>query len=167
MKRLDYSICPGPLGDIRVVFDDGVLVLLDFEENSERIEKLLGKRYGSHSLQSVPCCSRVRESLEKYFDGDFKAFDRIEMDPGGTAFQRTVWSALGRIPAGESRSYTEMAGEIGMPKAARAVGNANARNPISIVIPCHRVIGRNGRLSGYAGGISRQQWLLQHEGAVR
>ncbi|MXZ81801.1 MAG: methylated-DNA--[protein]-cysteine S-methyltransferase [Gammaproteobacteria bacterium] len=167
MKRLDCAICPGPLGDIRVVFDDGVLVLLDFDENSERIEKLLGKRYGSHSLQPVSCSSRIRESLEKYFDGDFKALDRIEMDPGGTAFQRTVWDALGRIPAGESRSYTELAGEIGMPKAARAVGNANARNPISIAIPCHRVIGRNGRLSGYAGGVSRQQWLLQHEGAIR
>jgi len=166
MKMLDSSTCSLPLGEIRIVMDEGSLVLLDFEENGQRSHNLLMKRYGEYSLREVSCPRQVRKSLDSYFAGELEVFGQIKMDPSGTPFQSTVWDALKRIPAGESWSYSRLANEIGNPRAARAVGSANASNPISIMIPCHRVITQNGRLSGYAGGTSRQRWLLQHEGAL-
>ncbi|MYB34720.1 MAG: methylated-DNA--[protein]-cysteine S-methyltransferase [Gammaproteobacteria bacterium] len=166
MKLLDNSIYSGPLGDIRIATDGGSLVLLDFEENKQRSDNLLKKRYGEYSLREVPCPRQIQDTLEAYFAGELDVFDQIEMNPAGTPFQQSVWDALKRIPAGEFWSYGRLANEIGKPRAARAVGSANASNPISIMIPCHRVITRNGRLSGYAGGTNRQRWLLQHEGAL-
>jgi len=88
------------------------------------------------------------------------------VDPGGTEFQRTVWSALRTIPVGATRTYGQLAASIGRPTAPRAVGLANGRNPVAIVIPCHRVIGSNAALTGYGGGLPRKQWLLRHEGAL-
>ena len=85
---------------------------------------------------------------------------------GGTAFQKAVWAALRAIPAGETRSYSQLAAAIGSPKAVRAAGLANGQNPIAVVVPCHRVIGANGTLTGYAGGLERKRWLLAHEGAA-
>lgn len=166
MKLLDSSICSGPLGEIRIVMDEDSLVLLDFKENKQRSHNLLRKRYGEYSLREASCPRQVQESLESYFAGEPNVFDSIKMDPAGTPFQSTVWDTLKRIPAGEFWSYGRLANEIGKPRTARAVGSANASNPISIMIPCHRVITRNGGLSGYAGGTDRQRWLLRHEGAL-
>ena len=101
--------------------------------------------------------------LGEYFDGNRKAFD-VPLDPQGTEFQQQVWQALLEIPYGQMASYAEVASAINKPKAVRAVGAANGRNPISILVPCHRVIGSNGSLTGYAGGLPRKQWLLQLEG---
>jgi methylated-DNA-[protein]-cysteine S-methyltransferase len=103
--------------------------------------------------------------LAAYFAGDLRAFDGVALDAGGTPFQQRVWAALREIPAGDTISYLTLARRIGDPTAARAVGAANGANPIAIVVPCHRVIASDGRLSGYAGGVHRKRWLLDHERA--
>jgi methylated-DNA-[protein]-cysteine S-methyltransferase len=105
--------------------------------------------------------------MRAYFKGDIAAIDRLPVDDTvGTPFQRSIWRALRRIPKGKTISYAELARRIGKPRAVRAAGLANGQNPISIVVPCHRVIGSNGTLTGYGGGIERKRWLLEHEGAL-
>ena len=99
-----------------------------------------------------------------YFDGDLRALDPVDVALAGTAFQREVWAALREIPLGETWSYGQLAQHIGRPRAVRAVGSANGANPASILVPCHRVIGADGKLAGYSGGLSRKVWLLSHEG---
>jgi methylated-DNA-[protein]-cysteine S-methyltransferase len=108
---------------------------------------------------------RTREQLDRYFAGELTAFD-LPLDPAGTPFQRQVWDELVRIPIGETISYGELARRVGRPGSARAVGAANGQNPISIVIPCHRVIGSDGKLTGYGGGLPRKAWLLDHEAGM-
>ncbi len=113
----------------------------------------------------VAVLKEARRQLEAFFTGNLQAFD-LPLKPSGTAFQRTVWDELTRIPFGKTISYGELAKRVGNPAASRAVGLANGKNPISIVIPCHRVIGANGTLTGYGGGIDRKKWLLEHEGVA-
>lgn len=108
----------------------------------------------------------LREPLERYFAGEIRAIDSIPTRTAGTEFQRSVWAALRTIPAGKTWSYGDLAVRIGRPKAVRAVGLANGSNPVGLVVPCHRVIGSNGSLTGYGGGIERKRWLLRHEGAA-
>jgi methylated-DNA-[protein]-cysteine S-methyltransferase len=103
--------------------------------------------------------------VHAYFAGDLSAIERLAVVTGGTDFQREVWAALRRIPAGRTLSYGALATQLGRPKAVRAVGLANGANPIGIVVPCHRVIGADGSLTGYGGGLERKRWLLAHEGA--
>jgi methylated-DNA-[protein]-cysteine S-methyltransferase len=109
--------------------------------------------------------TEAHRQIDEYFAGTRTAFD-LELDPQGTPFQLRVWEALRAIPIGETVSYAELAARIGMPKGPRAVGHANARNPHAVVVPCHRVIGANGSLTGYAGGEDRKRWLLDHERRV-
>jgi O-6-methylguanine DNA methyltransferase len=106
------------------------------------------------------------DAFSRYFDGDIAVLDGLQADPGGTSFQARVWTALRAIPAGRTCSYRDLAALAGVPSAVRAVAAANGRNPIPIVIPCHRVIGADGRLVGYGGGLDRKAWLLRHEGAI-
>jgi O-6-methylguanine DNA methyltransferase len=106
----------------------------------------------------------IAAALDGYFAGDLTAVDAVPVATGGTEFQKSVWAALRSIPAGETRGYGALAAAIGKPGAARAVGLANGMNPIGIVVPCHRVIGASGALTGYAGGVERKRWLLAHEG---
>lgn len=113
-----------------------------------------------------PVLSEAREQLGAYFDARLTTFD-LPLDPHGTEFQRRVWDALREIPFGETISYAELARRIGNPKAMRAVGAANGRNPLMIVIPCHRVIGVDGSLTGFGAGIERKRWLLDHEAGAR
>ena len=108
----------------------------------------------------------VRAAVQAYFGGDVRALDAVVVKTGGTAFQRAVWAALRAIPAGQTRSYGQLAVSIGAPKAVRAAGLANGQNPIAVIVPCHRVIGANGTLTGYAGGVERKRWLLRHEGVA-
>jgi methylated-DNA-[protein]-cysteine S-methyltransferase len=115
---------------------------------------------------SVPPLPEAARQLRAYFDGSLTDFD-LPLAPQGTAFQRKVWRALCDIPFGETISYAQLAHRVGNPKASRAVGMANSRNPVSIIVPCHRVIGADGSLTGYAGGIERKRALLVHEAAVR
>ena len=109
--------------------------------------------------------ARAREQLAEYFAGSRTAFD-LPLAPAGTAFQRRVWDALRTIPYGATLSYSELARRLGDPRATRAVGAANGKNPIPIIVPCHRVIGARGELTGFGGGLERKRWLLEHEGAL-
>ena len=165
-KQLQSDLYHSPLGEIYIVVDQEQLVFLDFNDNNERIQKLLARRFGEFEIAQCPNVLDIQNRLGRYFEGDWDAFDGLNMSTGGTDFQRTVWEGLLGIPRGRSVSYDQLASDIGNPKAVRAAASANASNPIAIVIPCHRVIGKNGAMRGYAGGIERKVWLLRHEGAI-
>jgi methylated-DNA-[protein]-cysteine S-methyltransferase len=155
-----------PIGRIVLAETGGALCAIDFETSPETVLARLKKRFGSYEVNEGNGVRQYRDRLEAYFQGELRALDGLAVETGGTAFQRDVWAALQRIPAGSTTSYSELAAAIGRPSAVRAVGMANARNPIAVVIPCHRVIGRDGALTGYAGGLDRKRWLLQHEGCL-
>ena len=167
IRQLDLTICSSPVGEIAVFGGHGTLCLLDFNENRDRSNKLLKKRFGEFETREVENLSGIREMLERYFKGDWRAFEDIELDAGGTDFQQSVWNRLKAISTGDTMSYDQLAREVGRPESIRAVAGANASNPVSIIIPCHRVIGKNGAMRGYAGGVERKIWLLKHEKAIR
>ena len=155
-----------PIGRIGVAVFRGKLLLLSFGPQWRDIADTLEKRFGPVALDKVRDPGGVITELERYFNGRLDAIDRIEVDAGGTPFQEACWRELRRIPLGQTRSYTELARSVGRPKAIRAVGAANAFNPIAVVVPCHRAIGADGRLVGYGGGLMAKEWLLRHEGAL-
>jgi methylated-DNA-[protein]-cysteine S-methyltransferase len=152
-----------PIGDILLGFDGETLRALDFWDYEPRMRRLLRLHYGPVSLTERRAPAAIRAPLAAFFAGDWAALDTISVETGGTAFQRSVWAALRRIPPGGTRSYGALAAEIGRPGASRAVGFANGANPVAIVVPCHRVIGANAALTGYGGGLPRKAWLLAHE----
>ena len=154
------------IGPLVIVTDAHALCALDFGDGEERMKELLTRRFEELVLRHEANPLGVSDKVRAYLDGDLRALDDIAVDAGGTEFQRTVWSALRRIPAGSTRTYGQLAASIGRPTASRAVGLANGSNPVAIVIPCHRVIGGNAALTGYAGGLPRKRWLLRHEGAL-
>jgi methylated-DNA-[protein]-cysteine S-methyltransferase len=167
MKTLNQEIIKTPIGKIQIVVAGGKLCALDFEDHEERMHKLLARYRGEYELVRKADGNGIGARLRDYFDGDLTAIDSIKVDTGGTEFQQQCWQALRSIPAGTTASYGEQAKRIGKPKAVRAVGMTNGRNPVAIVLPCHRVIGANGTLIGYGGGLWRKQWLLKHEGALQ
>lgn len=154
-----------PLGPMLLLARDGVLIGLEFDDQPQRVERDLRLRFGTADLFPAADPYGLSTRIRAYFGGDLKVIENIPSDGGGTEFQRRVWAELRRIPCGETISYGEQARRLGDPKASRAVGLANGRNPISIVVPCHRVIGADGSLTGYGGGLPRKKWLLHHEGA--
>jgi methylated-DNA-[protein]-cysteine S-methyltransferase len=153
-----------PIGAVHLVSSHNAVLLLDFADNTERIDKLLKKRFGTYTLTPKPLL--WSKAVQDYFSGNLTALESIPTDTGGTEFQQRVWTALRQIPVGSTWSYLEMARFIGQPKATRAVGMTNGLNPISLILPCHRVIGANGKLTGYAGGMERKRWLLEHENSA-
>ncbi len=153
-----------PIGDIVIVASDAKLLALEFADVADRLAADLAFRFGDYDLEPKRNPFGISGRLRAYFRGDFGALDDIAIDPGGTPFQRRVWQALRCIPPGTTRTYSELARAAGRPQAIRAAGAANGRNPISIVVPCHRAVGKNGALTGYGGGIDRKRWLLRHEG---
>ena len=156
-----------PIGMALLVTDaGGALRALDWEDFEPRMRELLRLQYGAPVLQKARAPDQLRAALKRYFAGDLDSLKTIKWRVAGTPFQRQVWTALRRIPVGTTTSYGVLAAQLGMPRAMRAVGFANGSNPISIVVPCHRVIGANGSLTGYGGGLERKRWLLQHEGVV-
>ena len=155
-----------PIGVITCVTKDDALVALEFEGNDERLRRLLAHRFGPVVLAAPRGASDVSRRIQAYFAGDWPAIESLPVALGGTPFERRVHAELRRIPRGQTISYTTLAQRVGAANAVRAVGAANAKNPISIVVPCHRVIGANGSLTGYAGGLERKRWLLEHEGAA-
>jgi methylated-DNA-[protein]-cysteine S-methyltransferase len=159
---------PTAIGALLIVFDDEErLRALDWEDYETRMRRLLRLQYGSEiELGEGSAPKSIRDPLNAYFAGDFSALDRIEIEMGGTPFQRKLWTALRTIAPGTTSTYGALALQIGSPAAIRAVGAANGANPISIVLPCHRVIGSDRRLTGYGGGLERKRWLLTHEGAA-
>jgi methylated-DNA-[protein]-cysteine S-methyltransferase len=156
-----------PVGELLLVTDgEGAVRALDFADYEDRMTRLLARHAPGASLTAGRAPERVRAAVERYFAGDVHALDGLPVTTGGTDFQRSVWKALRAIPAGETRTYGQLAAAIGSPKAVRAVGLANGRNPVGLIVPCHRVIGANGTLTGYAGGLARKRWLLAHEGVA-
>lgn len=155
-----------PIGPLVLLAREGILLMLEFADAGTRIEREMKARFGSVENQRTEDPFGLTSRINAYFAGQLSAIDGIETDGGGTAFQRRVWAELRRIPASVTISYGELARRLGDVKATRAVGLANGRNPIAIVVPCHRVIGANGSLTGYGGGVDRKRWLLVHEGAL-
>ena len=152
-----------PFAGLCVVSDGERLCAADFAGHEARMHRLLERRYGAFRLVRCadPCGASTR--MRAYLRGDMDAFEGLEVRTGGTAFQAAAWLALRSIPAGATATYGEQAARLGRPAAVRAVGAANAQNPLAIVLPCHRVVGADGALTGYAGGLAAKQWLLAHE----
>jgi methylated-DNA-[protein]-cysteine S-methyltransferase len=143
---------------------------LDFHDFASRMRRLLRLHYGvegnDFAIEDRAAPAPIRRAISDYFLGDLCAINSIPVTTGGTSFQRDVWAALRTIQAGTTLSYGALSRQLGRPKSVRAVGLANAANPVAIVVPCHRVIGTDGSLTGYGGGISRKRWLLTHEGVA-
>jgi methylated-DNA-[protein]-cysteine S-methyltransferase len=164
--ELRTDVIASPIGDIMIAAEEGVLLALEFADVRQRFDADLRARFGDCQLTPTPNPFGFSDRILGYLAGDLAAVDDIPADGGGTGFQREVWAALRRIPAGATMAYSELAKAVGRPSAVRAVGMINGRNPISIVVPCHRVIGKDGSLTGYGGGLERKLWLLRHEGAL-
>ena len=154
------------IGTILIVSDGESLCALDYGDYEDRMKTLLQRRYERLRFHDATDPQGFSSRIRSYLAGHYDAIDDLPVNTGGTPFQRRVWSALRTIPVGTTVSYGEMAVKLGKPAAYRAVGMANALNPVAIVVPCHRMIGGNGALTGYAGGLERKRWLLEHEGAV-
>lgn len=155
-----------PIGELLLVADGGgKLRAIDWADYEDRMLRLLRLHYGKDGFTLVPANNPrgLREKMNRYFAGDIHAIDNIEVETAGTPFQRSVWKELRNVPSGSPISYGKLAERIDRPNAVRAVGLANGSNPIGIVVPCHRVIGANGSLTGYGGGLDRKRWLLDHE----
>jgi methylated-DNA-[protein]-cysteine S-methyltransferase len=157
---------PSPVGVLTLAWDEEeFLRALDFDGHEERFRQLLAAQYGRCELNCAPVPSTFQTALGAYFRGDLTVIDSIPVRTAGTPFQEQVWAALRQIPAGTTLSYGQIAARLGRVRASRAVGRANGSNPVGIVVPCHRVIGADGSLTGYGGGMERKRWLLQHERA--
>lgn len=162
--RLRLERWASPISQLLLVTDDdGVLRALEFSDHEARMHRLLREHYRDYTLREGAAPASLTGALEAYFDGSIDALADVRIATGGTPFQRDVWNGLRAIPAGTTVSYGQLAAGLGRAGSSRAVGAANGANPIAIAVPCHRVIGANGTLTGYGGGLPRKQWLLDHE----
>jgi methylated-DNA-[protein]-cysteine S-methyltransferase len=169
-ETLSVDRVPSPLGTCLLVFDDAAnLRALEWEDFETRMLQLLKRHWGNAArgpeLVARKAPKALRDALTAYFDGHITALDALAVQTQGTPFQQDIWQALREIPAGRTVSYGQLASRIDRPSAVRAVGLAVGANPVSLVVPCHRVIGADGSLTGYAGGLARKRWLLAHEAA--
>jgi methylated-DNA-[protein]-cysteine S-methyltransferase len=155
-----------PTGEMALMADrDGNLRMIEWPDQGSRLKRQLDRQFGKDRYTLTPASDPggLSSALRRYFEGDLSVIDRLPVKAEGTPFQQSVWTTLRTIPCGTTISYAELARRIGRPKAVRAVGLANGRNPVGVVVPCHRVIGSNGSLTGYGGGLPRKKWLLAHE----
>jgi methylated-DNA-[protein]-cysteine S-methyltransferase len=159
LEQKFYTSIPTPIGEL-VLVSNGAALTGVYMQCHQR-----GPEFGDEWRRDDVLLGPARDQLRAFFEGELFDFD-LPLAPQGTEFQRRVWHELRRIPFGHMISYAELARRLGQPTATRAVGAANGRNPISIIVPCHRVIGADGTLTGYGGGLDRKQWLLRHEAAV-
>jgi methylated-DNA-[protein]-cysteine S-methyltransferase len=163
---LHFDETISPIGRILFFSDGEAVCALEFAGREKHILALLERRFGAFEYRRNSDPQKLKAKLRDYFGGDLRTFDATPVNAGGSPFQQRVWTALRTIPAGQTRSYGQLAAQLGKPQAARAVGHANALNPVSIIVPCHRVIGASSALTGYSGGLERKRWLLHHEGAL-
>lgn len=157
MPRLSYVSLASPIGDLRLVASPNGLRRIDLPP--------AGEPESTWVEESTPILAEVVRQLTEYFAGDRRTFD-LPLEPEGTDFQLSVWKVLRAIPFGQTISYGEQARRLGDANKARAVGSANGRNPLPIVVPCHRVVGADGSLTGFSGGVDAKRWLLEHEGSL-
>ena len=161
---MEQLLIASPIGELTCLVREGVLVGVEFEGGRGATIGYVQRRFPDEPIVDAHEAGGVRAAFDRYFAGDAGALDGLAVDPGGTPFQARVWMTLREIGAGTTWSYAELAERVGSPAAVRAVGAANGANPIPLVLPCHRVIGKNGKLVGYGGGMERKEWLLSHEG---
>lgn len=159
LERWESPMCPLLL----VTDNEGVLRAMEFGNHESRMEQLLREHYAEYILENGKAPAPLTRALQDYFDGKLDSLAHVRTATRGTPFQREVWQALRAIPAGTTMSYGQLAAKIGRAGASRAVGAANGANPIPIVVPCHRVIGADGSLTGFGGGLANKKWLLNHE----
>lgn len=165
-ERLVLDRLATPIGVALVVTDEaGRLRAFDWADHEADMARLLRRHYGTTAAEAGTAPEDVRLPLQDYFEGNLGRLSTIKWRTAGTPFQRAVWTALTAVTSGETLSYSALAARLGCSRAVRAVAAANGANPISVVVPCHRVIGADGTLTGYGGGLKRKRWLLQHEGA--
>jgi methylated-DNA-[protein]-cysteine S-methyltransferase len=158
-----------PIGEMLIVADrEGNLRAVDWADHEKRMRRFLRLHYGENGfrLEATRNPNGLTHAISSYFEGELTAIDALPVQTGGTSFQREVWRWLRNIPCGTTVSYWKLAEQIGRPAAVRAVGLANGSNPVGVVVPCHRVVGVNGSLTGYGGGIQRKSWLLEHEASA-
>jgi methylated-DNA-[protein]-cysteine S-methyltransferase len=166
-ERLRLDRLATPIGEALLVTDEvGTLRAFDWADREPSMRRLLRLHYGSLAPEPGAAPAAMKRAVRDYFSGDLGALRAIEWRTAGTKFQRSVWTALTSIRPGQTLSYGTLAAKLGCPNAVRAVGAANGANPISVVVPCHRVIGADGSLTGYGGGLDRKRWLLRHEAAA-
>ena len=166
MITLDIASHSTPLGRVQMALRGGLLCTLTLDEAFPPFGWQLERRFPICAKRTrSDAAARVKRALDAYFAGDLRGLAALPIDPGGSDFQRAVWNALRAVPAGETVSYGALARAIGRPQAARAVGAACGANPVWLVVPCHRAIGSDGHLVGYAAGLERKGWLLAHERA--
>jgi methylated-DNA-[protein]-cysteine S-methyltransferase len=166
--NLTVQRIPSPIGTLLLVTDSQCVVrALDFEKYAARLARSLQDQFGEYELQESMEHSPAEASLQRYFAGELRALDEVEVALNGSEFQKQVWATLREIPPGTTISYGELARRLGLtdPKSAYEVGVANSKNPVALIVPCHRVVGKNGDLKGYAWGLKRKVWLLTHEKA--
>jgi methylated-DNA-[protein]-cysteine S-methyltransferase len=157
-----------PVGLVRfAVEDDGAVAALGFDDRWAALSRWLDRRSGGVTLAPSRAAAPTGDAIDAYLAGDLAALAALAVSLRGTDFQRRVWTALRAIPAGATASYADIARAVGAPRAVRAVGAANGANPVSIIVPCHRIIGSDGSLTGYGGGIPRKVWLLAHEAGAQ
>ena len=167
LVTIETAMICTPVGALTVALRDGAACAIGFDEQWPALLAVIERRFARVArlrwceAPHRDACSRI----VRYFDGDLAALDGVRVDADGTPFQRAVWSELRAIAPGATLSYAALARAVGAPRAIRAIGRANAQNPVSLVVPCHRVIASDGTLRGYAGGLARKAWLLDHERA--
>ncbi|MGA8629509.1 MAG: methylated-DNA--[protein]-cysteine S-methyltransferase [Terracidiphilus sp.] len=164
-QRLTLDRLDTPIGELQIIADlEGNLRVVHWTDHEEGLHCWLKAHFGreGYSLENVAVRSDLTDAVARYFAGELNAIDELPVKTEGTAFQQEVWRELRRIPCGSTISYGQLAKKIGRPAAVRAVGLANGSNPIGVVVPCHRVIGADGSLTGYGGGMERKAWLLRH-----
>jgi methylated-DNA-[protein]-cysteine S-methyltransferase len=155
---------PSPVGPLTLAARDTRVCLLHFGADTLVVRQRLSAWYPAERIEPHADPAGAVSALDAYFAGDLEALDRIDVEFTGTPFQKRVWEALRLVRAGGTASYADLARTIGHPNAVRAVGAANGANPVAVIVPCHRIIGSNGTLTGYGGGLERKRWLLEHEG---
>lgn len=163
--QMHSSTIESPVGDLTLVAQADTLIAVLWPDEPDGRVRFAVEPAIAQSLGDHPILASAASQLDEYFAGSRQTFD-LALDPSGTEFQRQVWWALADVPYGETSTYGKQAAHIGRPAAVRAVGSANGRNPLSIVLPCHRIVGADGRLTGFAGGLDTKRWLLDHESRI-
>jgi methylated-DNA-[protein]-cysteine S-methyltransferase len=166
VRRLEVAVLDSPIGPLGLAAEDDVLVAVTFDGLGP-LRSWAARVLGPCEEVPVDDPGGVVRALRRFFAGELEALGSVPIRLHGTDFQRRAWEALRRIPAGTTWTYRRLAQELGRPSATRAVGAANGQNPIPVVVPCHRVIGSDGGLTGFGGGLPRKRWLLEHERALQ
>jgi methylated-DNA-[protein]-cysteine S-methyltransferase len=163
-RMIGIASIASAVGPLTVAARDQRVCLLHFGGDEAAVRYRLGRWYPAEPIEAHGDPAGAVRAVAEYFAGNLEVLDTLDVELNGTPFQKRVWAALRRVPVGTTSTYAELARSIDAPSAVRAVGAANGANPIAVIVPCHRIIGTNGTLTGYGGGLERKRWLLEHEG---